>query len=319
VISRTNISVLIATALLGVLLWTVTSIVQEFGKIPDTPDIDTTAQETVAPDVIKLVSLTNRGDLETILGKHTTQVDERIQSYSDWLLGRGYPDGSEFWSEPIVDFAPEYSARDNASLMALAGNNDLYAMYVLAERRLSEAPLEALAWYDQAIVRGSIYAMLKTADTLEMIADPELQEFFSNALWRAALNSLNNENPPPLESALAWSLAAVTIGGYAILDQQHAGRISRLSARLDETAVQRACELAQQYLLDTAGLRRARGEAIFSTDQPPFALTAVSPDDLIPCNVSVEPLISFDECSAYPVMTATAQPASLWICPYSEV
>ena len=313
-ISRTNISVLLATALLGVLLWTVLGIVNEFGKIPAERPPPPEA-ETEGPE---LDSITGLYDLKNVLGKLTTEVELRIENYTDWMLQRGFPDGYAFWNISLPDTGDAYAARDNLSLVSMAGNGDVGAMYALADRRLKDDPLDALAWYDQAIAAGSLYAMLKTADLLETIADPQVQALFDSPEWARALISLERDTITPVEKALAWSIAVVTIGGYGLIDARHGGRLSRLAGQLDTDGIRRACETAETYVLDAAAAIRASGRTVFSLEQPAIALTVPEPATAIPCAVAVRPLIDLENCEVHPVLAPTSEQGSLWICPYSQ-
>ena len=289
---------LLATALLGVLLWTVLGIVNEFGKIP--------AERKPPPESdepqIELDAISNRFDLESFLNQKTTEAEARIESYSDWMLSQGFPDGYVFWNIAPPNIGDEYAARDNLSLISMAGAGDVNAMYVMAERRLRDDPLDALTWYDQAIATGSLYAMLKTSDLLETIADPQVQALFDSPEWQRALIALQDDTIAPLEKALAWSIAAVTVGGFNLVDHQHAGRLLRLTAAVDQNGVRRACEAAQTYVLDAAAAIRARGGTVFSVEQPPIALTVPAPENAIPCDISVRPLIDLSDCEAHDVL-----------------
>jgi hypothetical protein len=312
-ISRTNISVLIATVLLGVLLWTVMEIVREFSRIP--PD-QPAAPEAFGADP-ELPRVTNRAELESLLNDRTTRGADRIVGYTDWLVARGYPVDTELWfgADPLVP--SDYAEADDKDLLVLAAAGDITAMHALAERNVAEDPLGALDWYERAIVGGSLYAMLKTADLLELLADPELQAFIASPAWMIALAKLDTDSPAPVEKALAWSVTAIIAGGFAILDEPHVNRIERLSARLDNDGIRRACDTAQQYLLETAAARRARGDTVLLTERPPIAITVPDPATRIPCDLLVTPLVNFDDCSAYAALAANDQRASVWICPYS--
>lgn len=317
-ISRTNISVLIATALLAILLWTVLNTVKEFGKIPALQSEKADTESPSEPIVIG-ERLYSRADTKNFIDKLSTRGGPRLDAYQDWLLARGYPETYRIWGDNSpLKAVSEYADMGNARLLTVAGGGNIEAMYELAERRMRDDPLDALAWYDQAIVNGSVYAMIKTANLLESINDPQLQDFLNNARWRNALEMLNKETPAPIEKALAWSLAAITIGGYAILDNQHANRIRRLSAQLDAKTIQNACDVAQEYLLDTAAARRALGGAVFSTEQPPIAVTTPNPASVIPCQQVIPPLVTMDNCTAHAIVTPEANRATLWICPYSR-
>lgn len=302
---------LLATALLGVLLWTVLGIVDEFGKIP--AERPKPAEAEAMPD---FPAINNRAELEALLDELTTATGERIENYSDWMLQRGFPAGYAFWNISRPATGAAYAARDNLSLIGMAGQGDLGAMYALADRRLKDDPLDALAWYDQAIAAGSLYAMLKTADLLETIADPQVQSLFESPEWARALITLERDAITPVETALAWSIAVVTVGGYSLLDIQHGGRLKRLAAQLDDAGVRRACETAETFVLDTAAAIRAGGGAVFSLEQPAIALTVPDPAATIPCAGGIRPLIELDDCTAHPVLAPSGAEASLWVCPY---
>ncbi len=199
----------------------------------------------------------------------------------------------------------------------MAGSGSVEAMYALAERRLQDDPLDALSWYDQAISAGSVYAMLKTADLLENIADPQVQALLDSPQWARALITLQRDTVQPLEKALAWSLAASIAGGESMLTHQHAGRLARLIDKLNPGDALRACERAQSYVLETATLIRNSGRDALSLEQPPLALTAAF-SSVWPCDSTVQPLIDLEGCDNVPVVTPSQEPGSLWICPYSS-
>jgi hypothetical protein len=211
-VSRTNISILLATALLGVLLWIVISIVRDLANAPDVPLPRPVQSEIGEPDP-SLPRLTSRTQIEDWLEQQDLPI-QSVDAYLDWLAVRGFLAG-----EPMQDFtgtfraAENYVDQDGATLLLLAAEGDLGALHTLAERSLETDPLAALEWFDQAIVNGSVYAMVRSSDLLVTLADPGLTEFISDPVWQAALNSVQNTAPPPLQRALAWAIAAITFGG----------------------------------------------------------------------------------------------------------
>jgi hypothetical protein len=311
-VSRTNISILLATALLGVLLWIVISIVKDLANAPDAP-------LPAEPEVIAIDPTLPRISSPTQLKKWLTQQGysaELMDEYRDWLILPGFQSGM-----PLIDFSGQpraedlYVEYDGATLLNLAGQGDIAALHILAERSLETDPLAALEWFDQAIVNGSVYAMVRISDLLATLADPELANFVSDPVWQSALQSLQNSSPAPLERALAWSIAAVTFGGYAVLDQSLAQRITILSEQLKPAAINRACEIAQDYVLTTAATRRARGSTLFSTQTPPLALSITQPETVIPCDIPVLPLISLAQCTKYLFVGPENVLNTAWLCP----
>ena len=157
----------------------------------------------------------------------------------------------------------------------------------MAERSLNSDPLAALEWYDQAIINGSVHAMVRVSDLLMTLSAPELKSFVSDPNWEMALLKINQDSPAPPERALAWAIAAVIVSGYGILDDNHAARIATLSEQMDAAALERACATAQDYVLETVTVRRRRGGTLFSTEPPPLAVSIAEPATAIPCEIPV--------------------------------
>jgi hypothetical protein len=269
-----------------------------------------------------LPKLLDQADLLDWLSQNNSESHERnkggrelIDNYSDWLSALGYTASIQPLLNQTSPGAESLATQDDATLLLLAGQGDIGASQLLAERSLQTDPLGALEWYDKAIVDGSVYAMIRVADLLTTLADPELSGFVSDPQWQAALKAINDESPPPLERALAWSIAAVTIAGYATLDTTHAKRISSLTAQLDAAALERACSAAQDYVLQTAGLRRARGGPVFSTTRPALAISVDEPEKVIGCSVPVMPLVSLTDCDQERFAGPSGQTMIIWLCP----
>jgi hypothetical protein len=317
VLSRTNISILLATALLGVLMWVVISMVRDLARAPAAPLAPPVAAADNQPDPA-LPKLRSRSDVLAWLAQQSYQSEsegmELIENYRDWLRARGYSASTQLLGAASLQ-EEELAAQDDALLLLLAGQGDINATQLLAERSLQTDPLAALEWYDKAIVDGSVYAMLRVADLLTTLAEPELAEFVSDPQWQAALKEINSESPAPLERALAWSIAAVTIGGYATLDTAQEERITSLSAQLGVAARERACSLAQDYVLQTAAARRMRGGAVFSTATPALAISVAEPQEIISCSVPVMPLVSLADCEQARFNGPGNRTMSLWLCP----
>jgi hypothetical protein len=239
-----------------------------------------------------------------------------VLDYTDWLAARGYPEQYSWITLSQTQQPDPFAAYDDAELLIIAGQGDLAAMHELAERSLGDDdPLEALAWYDRAIVSGSLYAMFRMADLITTLTDPALAEFISNPQWRAALEQLNAEVPPPRERALGWSLAAVNVGGYALLDSAHASRIKNLQQQLNSAQLETACQTAQNYLLDAASARRAMGNAVFTTERPSMAVTVAAAEKVITCDVPVRPLVAMDDCKRSDFVGPGPKLMSVWLCP----
>ena len=276
-----------------------------------------------APEVIKhdptLPVLTTGSAIVDWLGANRLEAGaarNSLTGYRYWMRERGFPVTSAWYSigEPKLVSLPGSLPDGDAELLALAGAGNANAAVTLGTRSLQSDPQIALEWFDQAIVNGSIWAMIRSAELLTTLGDPALREFQSSAVWQQAFEMISAEGPP-LERALAWHIAAVIAGGYAILDSDLANRISGLATQLDAAQIDNACELAQEYVLDTAMARRARGGAVFSTERPQFALSVTEPATVLPCDVPVQPLVDMTDCLTETFVGPAQRLGQMYFCP----
>ncbi|MEE4184576.1 MAG: hypothetical protein V2J12_02280 [Gammaproteobacteria bacterium] len=309
--SRFNVSVLLATALLGVLLWVVISIVAEVSN--PTPLVTGSETTAPAPDPA-LPRILDMPALESWVAEGGASATRALNQYRDWLAERGYPPARDLLTGAAVADAV-WAEQDDATLLVIAGRGDLAALHTLAERSIASDPRAALDWYDQAVINGSLYAMLRISDLLATLGDPALAAFNQDTQWQQALAELNAADPPPLERSLAWAIGAVYVGGFGIVDPRLASRIRSLSGQLDEFAVERACEAAQDLVLETAAARRARGGAVFSMQRPRFAVSVADPAGLVPCSVRVPPLVDMGDCEHTDFVGPGQQLLQAWYCP----
>jgi len=260
------------------------------------------------------------GELIRWLGDNRMNLSAAERSVNDfrgWLDTRGYPVDAQWISEAspsLPAFSAPLPADNDAELIALAGAGNARAAMMLGDRSVQDDPLAALEWFDQAIVNGSIWAMVRTANLLTSLGDPALAGFQRNSVWQQSLDMINAQ-APPLEQALGWHIAAVIAGGYIVLDKSQADQLKQLSGRLDAAQIDNACELAQGYVLDTAMARRAQGGAVFSTERPLFATSVAAPEDLLPCSVPVQPLIDMSDCITEPFVGPGTQLWQMYFCP----
>lgn len=310
--SRFNVSVLLATALLGVLLWVVLNIARDFARAPEDPLPPPDEEPAVSFDPA-LPRLFKPANLRNWLASRGEPAVELLDSYRNWLVGRGYPGGRNSLLRSTGG-NPDLSDVNDPTLVTLAGNGNIEAMHELAARSLETDPLAAIEWYDQAVINGSLYAMERISDLLATLGDPAIDNFASDPIWAEALLQIRSASPEPKERALAWALATVTAGGYAIMTPEHANRIAVMTEQLDAAGIDRACETAQEYVLEAAAARRAQGEAVFSMQIPAFATSIARPSDAIPCDVSVPPLVSLEQCDAVDFVGPGTTLMTAWIC-----
>lgn len=311
--SRFNVSVLLSTALLGVLLWVVLNIARDLAQMPEEP-LPLPVDEPVISFDPSLPRLLTYDDLKNWLVSRGESADLLLEAYGNWLAARGYPAGQRGLLTSAADTLSGMSNQGDPALITFAANGNIDALHELADRSLESDPLAALEWYDQAVVNGSLYAMERLADLLTTLGDPAIDEFVSDPHWQESLMQIRTATPAPRERALAWAIATVTAGGFAVMTPEHAGRIVALGEQLDSSGIARACETAQDYVLEAAAARRARGGAVFSMQVPPLAVSIAHPADSIPCNVGVPLLVSLEQCEANNFVGPGMKLMTAWIC-----
>lgn len=312
--SRFTVTILLACVLLGILLWIVLSTVAELANPqPLAVPAEQPAEPEFDPD---LPVITTAAELRAWLERQQLDSDLLLGDLQGWKQARGYPPYSDWTAATAAaGTTTETLPEENAALITLAGNGDIEAAAALAERSMRSNPVEALEWWDQAVINGSLYAMVRVSDLLQTLGDPALAGFRSDPVWQQGLAEITAQSPPVLVRSLAWALAAVSLGGYTVVDAEQADRIAGLAAMLDEIQTQTACETAQEYVLDTAAARRAGGGAVFATARPLFAVSVANPATVIPCNLPIIPLVDQSNCLTAPFVGPGERLWQAWFCP----
>ncbi len=312
--SRFTVTILLACVLLGILLWIVLSTVAE---LANPQPLTLPAEQPASPEFDPaLPVITTAKELRAWLEQQQLDSDLLLDDLQLWKQARGYPPYTD-WTAATIPGSETTVAlpEENAELIALAGNGDIDAAAALAERSMRSNPVEALEWWDQAVINGSLYGMLRVSDLLQTLGDPALAGFRSDPVWQQGLEEITAQSPPALVRALAWALAAVSLGGYTVVDAEQADRIARLTAVLDEVQTETACETAQEYVLDTAAARRAGGGAVFATERPLFAVSVAEPESVLPCSLPIIPLVDQSNCLTAPFVGPGERLWQAWFCP----
>lgn len=312
-LNRTNVSILLATLLLGILLYVVLSLVaQSIDPEPFTLETGDTPDNVVPP------AIRTRTDLELALGNRVTELNTLLAASADWYEQRGYlgplPVLGRIGDSTLLAV---YAATPASDLLTLAGNGDIAAAQALAELSMSgdnKSPPEAIEWYRQAASYGSVYAMFRLSELLQIFANRQLDAFNSDPTYRARLTVLRNNNPLIDRDALAWAITGLLAGGLPVAQPELAQNIKKLSAGLGEYDTVRACDKASRLLLDLAAERRSHGRLVFSTEPPPLFVSVPNISDALPCEGSLLPIIDTSMCRAITVPGLINPNQTLWRC-----
>jgi TPR repeat protein len=299
--------------MLGILLYVVLSIVdQSINPDPMTLDTGDTPDNVIPP------AIRTRTDLELALKGKAIDLDAELQSSADWYQQRGF-----LGSLPVYGRMEEstlqqvYADAAVSDLLQLAGSGDIAAAQALAELSMSSDnndPVEAIDWYRQAASYGSVYAMFRISELLQIFSNRERDVFNSDALYADRLNELRTNNPLMDRDALAWAITGVLAGGLPVAQPAIVDSITAMATILGEGGTVRACDKANRLLLDLAAERRSRDRLVFATAPPPLFVSAPNLRAAIPCEATAVPIIDSSACEAVSVPGLVNPNQTLWRC-----
>ncbi len=320
--SRTNVQVLIATALLGVLLVVVLRL---SGRLAERLPADSqlvvpvagSAGSTKAPGAGEdsPVSVTSYDEFVTTLDQMGRDGRQVLADSARWYQSRGF-----LGAAPLLgigtDDAPliYYESLDDATLSGLMDRGDMAAAQALASRQSLQEPLKAIHTYETAAGLGSTYALLQLAslyDTFSTIDAPELDN------WRDQARTPDT-GPGSLKlRALAYLLAALRDGGPPLASERLLEWAGRLDAVLPAEQRAQACISSEKLFVEFSSQRRRHGLPPVRSKPPPAFLTVPGLSQRLGCEQTSSPYqstLDLTDCTARPALTGHDQAALLIVC-----
>jgi len=299
--------------MLGILLYVVLSIVDQ-SIDPDPITLDTGDNpENVAPPAIR-----TRTDLELALNGKGIDLEAELQATINWYQQRGFLGPLPVYGRMAPSTLQKaYATAAASDLLQLAGSGDIAAAQALAELSMSSVnnnPVDAIEWYRQAASYGSVYAMFRIGELLQVFSNRQLDIFSSDPVYASRLQELRTNNPLMDRDALAWAITGVLAGGLPMAQPATVENIAAMAAQLGEGGTVRACDKANRILLDLAAERRSRNRLVFSTTPPPLFVSVPDVRLALPCEASAMPIIDSSACAAVSVPGLVNPNQTLWRC-----
>ena len=301
--SKTNVFTLIATILLGVLLYT---IVRFSENLPEAPPADSIRETTplATPENASLPQPATRtsglprvSTYSELLDFLTAQgIDGRsaIADSARWLQERGFS-GINTLLGVTEENARSIALQslDDATLHTMLEAGDSGASQTLASRALFTDPFAALELYRTAASQGSVYAILQIGSLLESLSDITLDDFVTDPAYLQKLIDLRNRDPAqgPKIAAFSHALTAARDGGMPVIDTEMLTWLQRLSGEFSEFEQQSACEQSAQLFFEISAERRQKGLQPISTEPPPVFLSIPDLEKQLPCRTTNHPII----------------------------
>lgn len=327
---RTNISILLATALLGVLLY----IVRQFGNTgldAVTPPALSPDPQAAAADSTRVIARpeTTASALPIVDGPNTLRAlldslgldaDATIDAARQWYEARGF-----LGSDPLLGVDPDsslhdyYASLDNATLEAMSRDNDVGATHELAARVRLTDPFAALELFNRAAQQGSVNALLQMASLQETLADVRPEDFAPDREYARKLTQVGGRDTEAnlRYQAFVSAVTALRDGGEPIIDDTLLTWVSELSDRIPEQRARQGCNHAFRDFIALSSARRAAGRPPMNTTPPPVFLTLGDAAEQLPCGETLNPIVSnldLADCAGTEVLDGRGALRLLYVC-----
>lgn len=327
-------STLVMTALLGVVLYAVLRLVANLQEPPPPAEVaadisgDPMALPARQEPAAANAPLTDPGlprinsdeALVAFLDARGLNGRLLVDRASSWYAERGFLGVRKlFGVTPDNAPAAYYDTFDEATLKAMSDGGDAGATQTLARMTMFMNPVGALELYQRAIGQGSVYAVIKVADTLSLfaearrpgnLADRELMQRLQELQATLGGKDLHAE-------AYATMLAAIGDGGPPILDADTLDWVAWLETRAPRRKLIDACRRSSDILLANSMARRDNGVTPVSMRPPPVFLSPPDREERMPCAATEYPIVSMmnlDGCAIERVVDDTGAESDLYIC-----
>lgn len=327
---RTNISILLATALLGVLLYVVRQIGNTGLEAVTPPQLD--PDPTVAAaDSTRVVATpqTTESALAIIDGEPALAAfldalglngSVIIDEARRWYEARGFIGANPLLGQDSGSALREYYASlDEATLEAMVNAGDVGAAHELAARIRLTDPFAAQKWLGNAAALGSLNAFIQIASFQETLADVRPEDFAADPDFMRELARFGSGDTESRLRQLAFvnALTALRDGGDPILDDALLGWINQMGDRIEAPGVQRACNQSFSNFIALGSARRSAGIAPMNTEPPPVFMTVPDRDAALPCADTLNPIVNnldLSNCGATEVVDGRGGLRLLYVC-----
>jgi len=329
--SKNHRFTLIATALLGILLYAVMRFGNDLQKAPTVeaalglkrPAVEspaTAAPKPPPPPDPRLPRITSHADLVAFLDERGLNGRMLTDEAANWYRTRGFLGAYELLGV-TADNTPSayYDTLDEPTLLAMSKAGDAGATQTMARIAMFLDPIAGYALFRQAAAQGSVYAVIRVADTLNLFAETQLIDYSSDpALFEKYLNMQKRVPGGNLHAeAYATMLAALGDGGPPVIDAELLAWAERLGTKAPQQSLEYACRRSGEILIENSTARRGNNLGPLSTTPPPVFLGMTDREDRMPCEAGNYPIISMmdvSDCAVERVVNAVGAEADLHIC-----
>lgn len=327
---RTNFSILLATALLGVLLY----IVRQIGNTgldyvtppPLEPDRQAAAADSTrvvaAPQTTEsaLPIVDGAPALAALLDSLGLDGDLVVEEARQWYQQRGFIAGNPLLgADPDSELRSYYASLDGATLESLSAGGEVGATHELAARARLTNPFLAQQLLGKAVEQGSVNAWIQMASILETLADVNPNDFSSDPEFVRNLMRIGGRDAEDQLRYLAFvnAVTALRDGGEPVIDDSLLGWVAELGRGIPVGKLRQGCNQSFAVLIDMSKTRRAAGLPPLNTTPPPVFLGRTAGSAALPCVDTVNPIVSnhdLGNCAATEVLDRRGAVRVLYVC-----
>jgi len=309
--SKTNVFTLIATALLGVLLYVILQLARD---LRNAPGIEATQPLAGTHGIFTYA------DLLEFLEREGIDAERSMADSRDWFQDRGFPGNHGLLGitgpNGSID---EYADLSDAALESSSAIGDMTATQTLAAHRMSIDPFAAMELYATAAGQGSTYAVLQIGSLRETFANMALDRYQADPGYLEKVGRLRGDDSSRTlqMEAFAYAMAAVRDGGPPVIDHDLLTWLQRMEETIPPPLRESACELSEQIFLEISGERRSGNLAPITRHPPAIFISIPNLAGQVPCRETDHPVLSLLDlsgCETYPIEVFQGSVMDLYSC-----
>ena len=329
--SKTNVYVLIATALLGVLLIVVQQIGGDADVVPlevPTPEAAEAEKDSDSPGALPVearpgrpapVRLDSSDDLKALLDARGLNGASLLESSADWFRKRGFNGPQPLLGVTAGETPEDYFSRlDDDTLRGLSDAGDAGATLSLGMRIALTDAFAALELFEKAVEQGSSAALLQIASQRETLSYISMNDFDTDPEFTQKLRRLGYNSPDRLVAdAFVYASIAIRDSGEPVVDEALIDWLDSLNSRLSDARRLVVCERSFGQYVNMGMQRRKFGLPPVNFEVPPVFLALPDLEERLPCNDTNSPIAStldLSACSVEPVFDDIGRERLLYVC-----
>ncbi|HJP39693.1 MAG: hypothetical protein QF483_02710 [Gammaproteobacteria bacterium] len=314
--TKTNRFTLIATVLLGILLYTILQFAHDLNVAWDGSPLEPPAK-TSNQHATTVPRITGAVDLHNMFADGA--LDAALNDYAAWSDARGFAGNNRLFAAPVDTPSNLPADMDETALRTRSEAGDVTATQALAAQMLFADPFAAIALFRRAAEQGSTFALLRIGSLLAAI---DTADAYNEATSSAPRQRIADLIEPGLNhslrlTAFGYMVTALRDGGAPIVDHDLLNWLDRINDSVTNDERLAVCRWSERTLMEIAKRRVRWGKPAVTTITPKMFFAIPDLAERLPCRRTVHPidnLMDLTHCTVSKVRNAADQDLDLYIC-----